>query len=77
MVGNAVTRISSQDAVCETAENSTNATSAEVSGDPCYQTGCEVLAVDIAVTLSFLVGTLMVSIAMLINHSTTSHLVSS
>ena len=62
MVGNAVTRISSGDVVCESTDNSTNSTSAESSGDPCHQSGCEVLAVDIAVTLSFLVGILMVSI---------------
>lgn len=59
MVGNAVTRVSSAAAVC--ADNSTvidNATRS--SSDPCFLDECVVLAVDIAVTLSFLVGILMV-----------------
>ena len=64
MVGNAVTRISSVESVCDSTNNSTdtdNSTRQEVSTDPCYQDGCEILAVDIAVTLSFLVGILMVN----------------
>ena len=70
MVGNAVTRISSAESVCDTANNSTidntteenlTATGEDLFSDPCYQDGCEVLTVDIAVTLSFLVGILMVS----------------
>lgn len=64
MVGNAVTRVSSADTVCDGADNSTvidNTTrEVESSTDPCFQDECEVLAVDIAVTLSFLVGILMV-----------------
>ena len=62
MVGNAVTRISSEDAVCEDTGNSTAQNSSSTSGDPCYQSECEDLAVDIAVTLSFLVGIIMVRI---------------
>ena len=65
-----MTRISSVESVCDTADNSTtfNATAENVSAagedlfsDPCYQDECEVLTVDIAVTLSFLVGILMVN----------------
>lgn len=64
MVGNAVTRVSSADSVCDGgADNSTvidNATRS--SSDPCFQDDCVVLTIDIAVTLSFLVGILMVQI---------------
>ena len=61
MVGNAVTRISSTNSVCDDSGNSTSGNSStSTNSDPCFQTGCESLAVDIAVTLSFLVGVLMV-----------------
>ena len=63
MVGNAVTRISSTDTVCDSTNNSTNTSLNTTStSDQCYQNECEILAVDIAVTLSFLVGIIMVII---------------
>jgi MFS superfamily sulfate permease-like transporter len=70
MVGNAVTRLSSASSVCDDSGNSTttgntssNASSSATSqeeSDPCFQNSCETLAVDVAVTLSFLVGVIMV-----------------
>ena len=78
MVGNAVTRISAASSVCDdssfsnstTASNSSSNTSSSAVGqeesDPCFQDGCEVLAVDVAVTLSFLVGILMVKAMLLL-----------
>ena len=71
MVGNAVTRLSSASSVCDDSGNSTttgntssnassSATSSREESDPCFQNGCETLAVDVAVTLSFLVGIIMV-----------------
>ena len=65
MVGNAVTRISSLDTVCD--DGTVNITNTSINdtttstSDECYQNECEILAVDIAVTLSFLVGIIMVS----------------
>lgn len=56
MVGNAVTRLTSVEDFCNLNETeSTNSSS-----DPCYQSQCVTFTVDIAVTLSFLVGILMV-----------------
>ena len=72
MVGNAVTRISSASSVCSddsvnstianTSRNASTSGPSQEESDPCFQSGCETLAVDVAVTLSFLVGIIMVRI---------------
>lgn len=55
MTGNAISRISHDHPECDIGNNSTNVT------DPCEYTQCQELQVNIAVTLSLLVGVLMVS----------------
>ena len=56
MVGNAVTRLTSAEDFCNL--NGTESTNS--SSDPCHLSQCTTFRVDIAVTLSFLVGILMV-----------------
>ena len=63
MVGNAVTRLTSANDFCNL--NGTESTNS--SSDPCYLNQCETFRVDIAVTLSFLVGILMVRIVLSIH----------
>ena len=58
MTGNAITRITHGLDVCSVDE--TNVTSSNHTDDPCYQSDCEQVQVSIAVTLSLLVGILMV-----------------
>ena len=61
MVGNAVTRLTSH--IPECSGNSTLINPNETAADPCLLSECVTMRVEIAVTLSLMVGILMVGIA--------------
>ena len=88
MTGDAITRLTHELSMCAEVDNvnGTNGTNGtmvmgtDVSSDPCAHSDCEQYQVDIAVTLSSLVGLLMVnvlrlslSLSLSLSHTHTQH----